>query len=519
MLPLAGVAQVTTSQYDNARTGANLKETKLTPRNVNVRQFGKLFSFHVDGDVYAQPLFLNNVVFIATEHDSVYAFDAAGKSLSPLWKTSFIDPQKGISTVPAENVNCPFISPEVGITSTPVIDASTRTIYVLARTKERDSSGSARFWQRLHALDVLTGAEKLGGQVVIQASVSSPKGGFFGLFPAPIDFLALHENPRASLLLSDGKIYLTWASSCDVGPYHGWIIAYDAHTLKQLGAFNTSPDSLESGIWQSDTGPTADEDGNVFVATGNGRFDALGGGRDYGDSVLKVGFTRAGLAVKDYFTPFNQEELNATDGDLGSGGPLLIPQQPGSKARLLVVGGKGAVIYVIDRDRMGRFREGSDRHAVETIKVGGAIMSAPAYWNGHIYYFPSDDVLKDFAIQNGRLSAQPVAKGSTNFDDPGATPSISANGAKDGIVWVIETKGWNSNDRAAVLRAYDAENVANEIYDSNQNIQRDGADIARRFTIPTVADGRVYVGTSGEVDVYGLLPVRRASSRSPRAAQ
>ncbi len=513
--------QITTSQYDNARTGANLNETSLTPKNVNTNQFGKLFAFDVDGDVYAQPLFLpqlsipgkgqHDVVFVATERDTVYAFDAGGNPITPLWKVSFVNSTRHISPVAAESVGCPFISPEIGITSTPVIDRSSGTLYVLARTEETDTSGTRRFWQRLHALDVRTGEEKLGGPVVIRASVKNSNGGVFGLLPGTVDFAALHENPRAALTLANRMIYLTWASSCDVGPYHGWIMAYDARTLRQVGVLNTSPESMESGIWQSDTGPAVDESGNLFVSTGNGKFDIDSGGRDYGDSLLKIATGRTGLAVADYFTPSEQAELNATDGDLGSGGPLLIPEQPGSTAHLVVVGGKGAVIYVVNRDHMGKFVPDNNRHAVQTIRVGGGIMGAPAYWNGHLYYFPSNDVLKDFAIQNGHLSAEPVIRGRNKIVDPGATPSISANGAKDGIVWVLETKGWRASDVPAVLFAYDAANVANEIYDSEQNRVRDRAGIARRFVVPVVANGRVYVAASGEVDVYGLLaaPARR----------
>ncbi len=295
-------------------------------------------------------------------------------------------------------------------------------------------------------------------------------------------------------------------------------MAYDAHTLKQVGVLNTSPDASQSGIWQSDTGPAVDDCGNLFVSTGNGKFDAISGGHDYGDTLLKVATGANGLSVADYFTPSEQAELRASDDDLGSGGPLLIPGQPGSHAHLAVVGGKGAVIYVVNRDHMGNFVPGANPHAVQTIKVGGGIMGAPAYWNGHLFYFPSNDVLKDFAVQNGRLSDEPVARGKNTIVDPGATPSISANGTENGIVWVLETKGWRSPDRPAILTAYEARNVANELYSSEQNAARDRAGIARRFVIPVVANGRVYVATSGEVDVYGLLsPAPKSPKRGPKA--
>lgn len=516
--------QITTSQYDNARTGANLKDTALTPKNVNTNDFGKLFSLNVDGDVYAQPLFLphlliprkgeHDVLFVAAEHDSVYAFDAGGKPATPLWKVSFANSSRRISPAAAESASCPFISPEIGITTTPVIDPQSGALYVLPRTAEVDGEGTRAFWQRLHALDVLTGEERFGGPVVVRAALKSPSSGAFGLFQRSVGFGALHENPRAALTLANGAVYLTWASSCDVGPYQGWIMTYDAHTLRQTGVLNTSPDAAESGIWQSDTGPAVDSSGNLLVSTGNGKFDADSGGRDYGDSLLKIATSKSGLKVADYFTPSEQAELNATDGDLGSGGPLIIPEQPGSQAHLVVVGDKGAVIYVVNRDHMGKFVTGNNPHAVETIKVGGGIMGAPAYWNGHLYYFPSNDVLKDFAVQGGRLSPEPVVRGKREIVDPGATPSISANGAQNGIVWVLETKGWQSADRPAVLTAYDARNVANEIYDSEQNLARDRAGTARRFVSPVVANGHVYVATSGEVDVYGLLP-RSANNHEP----
>ena len=505
-------AQVTTSQYDNARTGADLNETILTPRNVNARQFGKIFTLSVDGDVYTQPLYLagldipgkgkHNVLFFATEHNSVYAFDA-DTSAPPLWQASFVNPSAGITTVPDRDVRCPFISPEVGITPTPVIDAATGTLYVLARTKE-----SGHYYQRLHALDVTSGAEKFGGPVAIQAAVKD-NGYFGGHFAGDVVFSQLRELPRAGLLLVNGKVYLSWGSSCDVGPYHGWIMAYDARTLKQTAVFNTSPDSSESGIWQGDAAIAADAAGNVFAVTGNGKFDAGTGGRDYGDTVLKLGLTNGGLVVRDYFTPSNQQYLNSEDLDVGSTGPVLLPDQPGGHPHVLVVAGKEGRIYVVDRDRMGKFQPGADPHAIQTIPrgAGTGAFGAPAYWNGHVYWLGSKDVLKDWAVDHGRLSARPVAAASTVFTDPGATPTVSANQSRDGIVWVVQTKTWNAfrSGLPAILRAYDAADVSRELYNSAQLASRDVAGSALRFVIPTVANARVYIGTQREVDVYGLL--------------
>jgi hypothetical protein len=507
-------AQVPTSQYDNARTGSYLNEKQLTPANVNQRQFGKVFSFQVDGDVYAQPLYMasvpvpgkgtHNLLFIATEHDSVYAFDADGKQSEPLWHVSFLAPglTTGSTPVPAADVACPFITPEVGITSTPVIDTHTGTLYVLARTKDSTGLFSSRYVQRLHALAVTTGVEKFGGPVEIHASVPG-KGE--GSANGRLAFDSLRENPRAALLLSGGSVYLSWASSCDVGPYHGWIMAYDAGTLKQQGVFNTSPDADDSGIWAGDTGPAADSAGNVFVATGNGAFDAASGGRDFGDSMLQL--SAHALQLRDYFTPYDQGALNDNDNDLGSGGPVLLSDQPGKHPHMLVIAGKGGRIYLIDRDLMGKFHAERDAHALQTIDVKGGVFGSMAWWNSNLFVLASDDVLRDYEMKDGQLSLKASAMGAA-FIDPGATPTVSADGNRNGIVWVIASKGWRSPDRAAVLHAYDAANVARELYASDQNGGRDGAGKALRFAIPTVVNGRVYVGTKKEVDVYGLLPSR-----------
>ena len=359
--------QVLTAQYDNFRTGADLREKVLTPANVNSAKFGKLFSRRVDGDVFAEPLVVpaltiagvrRDVVFAATEHDSVYAFDVNGTRVAPLWKTSFLDPAHGVTTLAEDDVLCPFITPEVGITPTPVIDRASGTMYVLARTKERGA-----FVQKLHALDITNGKERPGSPVVIKAAVAgkgdAAKGGI-------VSFDPLRENPRAALLLVDGVVVVTWASSCDVGPYHGWVMAYDARTLEQRAVLNTSPDGSDGGIWQSDAGAAADERGNIFVATGNGDFNAASGGRDYGDTVLKLGLEGKKFVVRDYFTPFNQKELDAKDGDLGSQGPVLVPAQAGAHPHLLVVTGKEGKLYLLDRDRLGKFHEGADSQVLQT---------------------------------------------------------------------------------------------------------------------------------------------------------
>jgi hypothetical protein len=490
---------VTTSQYNNERTGANSAETTLKPSNVTGKTFGKLFSRRVDGDVYTQPLYLphlqipgkgkHNVIFVATEHDSVYAFDADARA-QPLWHVSFLDENKGVTAIPARDVHCPFINPEVGITSTPVIDVKTGTLYLLVRTKEKDS-----YVQRLHALDVKTGAERSGSPVKIDASVG-------GSASKRIAFDPLVENPRSALLLSNGTVYLTWASSCDVGDYHGWVMAYDAHTLGQKAVFNTSPNSKESGIWQSDTGPAADVNGNTFVVTGNGKFDAASG-RDYGDTILKLALDNNKLVVRDYFTPQDEAALSKKDDDLGAGGPIFLPDQQGAHRHLVLVGGKDGRLFVIDRDHMGGYNTTRDQ-VVQIVKLKGKLHAAPAYWNQHVYVFGDEDVLHELAVRNGTLVV--AHNGNGGPVNPGATPTVSANGDHDGIVWTIATRTWEVfPEKVAVLHAYDAADVSRELYNSEENSDRDRAGISVRFTIPTVVNGRVYVGTRSELDVYGLL--------------
>jgi hypothetical protein len=499
-------AQVLTAQYDNFRTGADLHERVLKPSNVNARDFGKLFSRTVDGDIFAQPLYVpslaipgvgrRNVVFVATEHDSVYAFDVSDTRDAPLWKTSFVDSQHGATTVAEHDVLCPFITPEVGITPTPVIDATSRTMYVLARTNEH-----GQFVQKLHALDITNGRERPGSPALISATVPGSGDGAVG---DKITFDPLKENPRAALLLAGGEVYLTWASSCDVGPYHGWVMAYDAHSLQQRAVLNTSPDGGDAGIWQSDAGPAADDEGNLYVATGNGDFNgAIAGGRDFGDSVLKLRLEGQRLIVRDYFTPFNQKVLDAKDWDLGSQGPVLLQPQAGAHRHLLVVAGKEGKLYLLDRDKLGKFQEGSDSQIVQSIKVKDAY-GAAAYWNGHLFFTDRSDATRDFAIENGLLAE----KGETErMSSPGATPIVSADGTKDAILWVLSTKEWNEAhmDRPAVLHAYDASDITHELYNSEQMGDRDRADMTVRFAIPTIADGHVFIGARGRLHVYGLF--------------
>ena len=510
LVAIAAVAQVTTSQYDNFRTGATLNEKTLNPQNVNAKQFGKLGAFKVDGAVYAQPLFLpsveipgkgtRDVLFVATEHDSVYAFDANRPNEPPLWKVSFLDKARGTVPVSEDDVQCPFIRPEVGITSTPVIDLKTGTLYVLARTKIRHRVGSDEYFQHLHALAITTGVEKFDGPRLISASVAG-KGA--GAANGQIAFDPLRENPRAALLLANGALYLTWASSCDVDPYHGWVMAYDPQTLAQRAVLNVTPDGSEAGVWLSDTGPAADDEGNVYVPTGNGTFDAGSGGRDYGDTVLKLALDGSSLAIRDYFTPHDQDRISNADSDVGSSGPTLLPDQPGPHRHLLLQPTKDSTIYVIDRDKMGKYQRDRD-DLVQTVHMGGGGYGAMAYWNGRVFFAASDDFLRGYTVKKGQLTVS--ASSTMKFENPGATPSVSADGNKNAIVWAITTKTWNGSDnKPAVLYAFDATKLGQPLYASEQNSQRDRAAMATRFVIPVVVNGRVYFAARGEVEVYGLF--------------
>jgi hypothetical protein len=502
------LAQVTTSQYNNSRTNATLSEKILTPQSVNAQQFGRLGTFKVDGPVYAQPLYVPNVpipgkgrhdvLYVATEHDSVYAFDANRPGDPPVWKVSFLDKSRGVQTLSEDMVACPFIRPEVGITSTPVIDMKTGTLYVLARTMIPHKVSDDEYFQHLHALAITNGVEKFGGPKLITANVPG-KGA--GASNGQVPFDPLRENPRAALTLANNTVYLAWASSCDVDPYHGWVMAYDAQTLAQRAVLNVNPDGSEAGIWLSDAGPAVDAEGNLYVPTGNGTFDAASGGRDYGDSVLKL--DGATLAIRDYFTPHDQERISHADNDVGSSGPLLLPDQPGPHRHLLLQPTKDSTIYVIDRDNMGKYNRDSDA-LVEIIQMPGGAHGAMAYWNGHAYFATRDDYLRAYAIKNGQLTA--IMQSTAKFADPGATPSVSANGNKDAIVWAIATRPWSGPDnKPAVLYAYDATKLGDPIYTSEENSQRDRAALATRFVIPVVINGRVYFGTRSEIEVYGLL--------------
>ncbi len=498
--PFTGVL---TYHNDNSRTGQNLNESVLSPANVTQSKFGKLFSYPLDGQVFAQPLYVykvpidgqnHNVIYVATEHDTVYAFDADNKASSALWSVSFLNSAEGVTPIPSSDLDSP-INPEIGVTSTPVIDGNSGTLYVLAATKE-----NGNYVHRLHALDITSGAEKFGGPVVIQGSVP---GSGSGSSNGQITFQTKIQLQRPALLLSKGVIYLAWASYNDHGLYHGWVMAYDASTLHQIAIWNDTPNGERGGIWQSGCGLSADSAGNVYVAIGNGTFDAYAGGTNYGDSFIKLTLNGSSLSVTDYFTPFNQQTLSDEDSDLGSSGLVLLPDQAGVNPHLGISAGKEGKIYLVNRDHLGKFQSDNDSQIVQSIPDALGTtpddrnFSSAVYWNGSVYFVGNTDAIKQFQLNSGLLSTSPVSQSSHQFGYTG-TSSISANGSGNGILWTMEAGG-------SVLHAYDATNLANELYNSKQAGSRDFFGSAIRFNPPTVANGKVYVAGQTEIAVFGLL--------------
>jgi len=499
--PFTGVL---TYHNDNSRTGQNLNESVLSPANVTQSKFGKLFSYPLDGQVFAQPLYVykvpidgqnHNVIYVATEHDTVYAFDADNKASSALWSVSFLNSAEGVTPIPSSDLDSP-INPEIGVTSTPVIDGNSGTLYVLAATKE-----NGNYVHRLHALDITSGAEKFGGPVVIQGSVP---GSGSGSSNGQITFQTKIQLQRPALLLSKGVIYLAWASYNDHGLYHGWVMAYDASTLHQIAIWNDTPNGERGGIWQSGCGLSADSAGNVYVAIGNGTFDAYAGGTNYGDSFIKLTLNGSSLSVTDYFTPFNHQTLSDEDSDLGSSGLVLLPDQAGVNPHLGISAGKEGKIYLVNRDHLGKFQSDNDSQIVQSIPDALGTtpddrnFSSAVYWNGSVYFVGNTDAIKQFQLNSGLLSTSPVSQSSHQFGYTG-TSSISANGSGNGILWTMEAGG-------SVLHAYDATNLANELYNSKQAGSRDFFGSAIRFNPPTVANGKVYVAGQTEIAVFGLLP-------------
>jgi hypothetical protein len=518
------LAGVFTYHNDNARDGVNAQEYGLTTTSVKPATFGKLFSCKLDGAVYAQPLWVANVtvsgvkhnlLIAASTHDTVYAFDTDGTACSTIWSKSLLG--SGETWVSSNDVSCDDLVPDIGIVGTPVIDPLSNTIYAVTKSK----NGSNTIVQRIHALDVVTGAEKFGGPTAIAGSVNS------------LSFNPQINNQRAGLALAGGKVYIAWASHCDIGPYQGWVFSYNASDLTVTPAiFNPAPHaptSIESGIWMAGGAPAVDASNNLFLITGNGTFDANSAtapNDDYGDSILKLS-TSGGISVSDFFTPSDFLSLQSGDTDLGSGGAtVLLDPSSGPNPHLMIGGGKEGILYLLNRDGMGHT---GDSGAVQRLSVPGAIFSTPALWNNRLYVGAAYTSFRLFMFntsgpQNGMFNSSSASQSSEDYGFPGTTPSVSARPDNtNGIVWALSNNAYCTSQAPscgpAILRAYDALNLGTELWHSDANAA-DTAGNAVKFTVPTVANGKVYVGTRGnntggaanttstpgEIDVYGLKP-------------
>ena len=519
-------SDVTTFKNDTARTGQYLFETTLTPADINSSSFGLLGLMPVDGKVDAQPLYLgqlpvaganHNVLFVVTEHDSVYAFDADTRAI--LWQVSLLAPGE----TPSDAFGCDTIVPEIGITATPVIDRTAGpdgTLYVVSMSIDQSSN----YHQRLHALDVATGAEQLNGPVDITGSYTNAAH--------TTTFDPSRYEDRAALLLANGTIYTSWSSHCDLAPYGGWIIAFKQTNLLQSGALNIGPGSATNcpsgncpstvgpAIWMSGSGPSVDATGNVYLLAANGPFETslnAGGfpsGGDFGNSFLKIA-TAGTLSVADYFTMWNVTAETTQDLDLGSGGQLLLPDMAdstGTVRHLLVGAGKDGNIYVVSRDGMGGYSPSGNKVWQEIDAVlGQGVWASPAYFNNTLYYGPKKGTLRAFSISKALISTTFTSQSSTVFGYPGTSPVVSANGASNAIVWTHETA------TVAVLHAYDPTNLANELYNSNQAGSRDQFGVGNSFIVPVVANGKVFVGTQSAVAEFGLLAGNGTASRAHSA--
>ena len=472
-LASAAPVNVTTWRYDNTRAGENINETVLTPANVRSATFGKVFSYGVDGYVYAQPLYVSaltiggkvhNVVFVATEHDSVYAFDADQNV--QLWKASLLDTAHGAATgattIPSANLGTNDIVPEIGITGTPVIDTATKTLYLVSQTLEKGA-----YVTRLHALNILTGNEISGSPVAINGSVPG-KG--VGSVNGVVAFNPEWELNRTGLLLFDGNVYVAFGAHGDNGPYHGWLFSFDTAPLRQIARFNTSPNGRGNGIWHSGAALAADMVNGVprlFFVTGNFFSTGTGspnptypytGSQNYSNAIVRMDITNGAFQVSDEWTPFNQEQLSDSDEDQTSGGILLLPDQAGGTVHELIQVGKNGRIEVLNRDDLGGFNTSYNNIAQEINGQIKGLWSTPAYWNGNVYFWGNGDTLKQFSLRNGDLSKAPTAKATVVSAFPGASPVISSNGTTNGILWAVRSDGYRTN-APAILYAYNPLNV------------------------------------------------------------
>ncbi|HEX3739770.1 MAG TPA: hypothetical protein VHV29_08590 [Terriglobales bacterium] len=535
-IAVTDLAGVLTYHNDLTREGVNSSEYALTATSVNQATFGKLFACQVDGAEYTEPLWVpgitvngsvHNMIFVATQHDSLYALDADASPCLQLWHANLIDSAHGGTT--GETSVCwndvgsgdQDIQPEIGVVGTPVIDPATLTLYVVSKSEIGGcDSGTPRvFHQRLHAIDLTTGNEKFSAPIDLSASVSGTGDGSSG---GTLKFNLRTHNQRSALALVNGVVYLCWASHEDTWPYHGWLLGYSASNVQQqVGIFNTSPNGRLAGIWMAGGAPAADGLGNLYLTTGNGTFDAdqtTSPNNDYGDSFIKIGIS-AGLSPLDYFTPDDQLFLSQDDIDLGSGGVVLLPDQnQGPVLHLLVGGGKEGIIYVVDRDNMGKYLQSTNGQIVQSFPANNGNFSTPAFWENNLYIAGAEHGKTDnlrsytFSPATGLFTTSASSVSSHSFPFPGATPAISSSGNSNGIVWAVDSSCFGAPSPCgitplpAVLYAYDATDLSRELWDSSQAGLRDQAGPAVKFTVPTVANGKVYIGTRSEVDVYGLLP-------------
>jgi hypothetical protein len=521
--PTGHPGDVVTYHYNAARQGQNTLETILTPSNVNFNSFGKINFFSTDGKVDAQPLYVyhllvggqpQNTMFAVTEHGSAYAFnDDAG---TQTWQVSTIPPGETAS----DNRGCTQVTPEIGITSTPVIDRSrgpNGAMYLVAMSK--DSSGN--YHQRVHALDLSSGAELFGGPVAIQATYPGTGDGSQN---GQVIFAPGQYKERAGLLELDGVVYIAFSSHCDYRPYTGWVMGYDSATLAQTSVINVTPNGNSGSIWMAGTGLAGDSQGNIYFLDANGTFDTTLDSQgfpingDYGNGIIKLS-TAPKLAVADYFNMYNTVDESDGDQDLGSGGVMLLPDlsdNNGQVHHLAVGAGKDTNIYVVDRDNMGKFNPNNNDAIYQ--EIPGAlplgVWSTPAYFNNTLYYGPVGGTLKAYSVVNARLVPSPRSQTPNTFGYPGTFPVISANGSSNGIVWAVEdnplnrstSRGSHPGSNPALLHAYDATNLANELYNSNQaRGGRDQFGIGIRFIAPIVVNGRVFIGTPKGVAEFGLL--------------
>lgn len=518
LVPVCGWAQtdVLTWHNDNFRTGATTGEAILSPGNVNATRFGLLANVVVDGKVDAQPLYvsalsvpgkgIHNVLVIATEHDSVYAVDA--DTGAALWQKSLL----GAGETTSDNRGCNQVTPEIGITATPAIDRTAGahgTIYAVAMSKD----ASSLYYQRIHALDLATGAELAGGPVAVHATYSGTGDGSSN---GVVTFDPKQYKERPGLLLQNGVLYTSWGSHCDIRPYGGWLMAYNPSTLAQIAALDFVPNGSDAAPWNAGAGPAADAAGNVYISLGNGTFDTtlttagLPSKGDYGNAMVKVALQNGQLTPVDYWTMYNSNSESGQDTDLGSGGLLMLPDEvdaSGKTRHLAVNAGKDNNLYVADRDDMGKFDATSNATLYQELaqSLPGGEFSSPAYFNGKVYFGPVGNALRAFSVSQAQLVASPVQTTAAKFGYPGTTPSISGYGAANGIVWAPE------NSSPAVLHAYDASNLSTELYNSNQAANgRDHFGSGNKFIAPTIANGKVYVGTQNSVGIFGFVRTKTA---------